>query len=57
MDTFVQHTTDTATGFDRGQALEVVLGVSMKTLSNYANHLTGTGTNPELAAHAWTRPA
>ncbi|MDQ3511357.1 MAG: carboxymuconolactone decarboxylase family protein [Pseudomonadota bacterium] len=44
-------------GFDRRQALEVVLGVSMKTLSNYANHLTGTGTNPELAAHAWTRPA
>ncbi len=43
-------------GFDRQQALEVVLGVSMKTLSNYANHLTGTQTNPELATHAWTRP-
>lgn len=43
-------------GFDRQQALEVVLGVSMKTLSNYANHLTGTRTNPELAAHAWKKP-
>ncbi len=43
-------------GFDGQQALEVVLGVSMKTLSNYANHLTGTRTNPELAAHAWNRP-
>lgn len=46
-----------AAGFDRQQAIEVVLGVAMKTLSNYVNHLTGTQTNPELSAHAWTKPA
>lgn len=46
-----------AAGFTRQQAIEVVLGVAMKTLSNYANHLTDTKTNPELSAHAWTKPA
>ncbi len=44
-------------GFNQQQAIEVVLGVAMKTLSNYANHLTGTQTNPELSAHAWKKPA
>lgn len=45
-----------AAGYSRQQSLEVVLGVAMKTLSNYANHLTGTETNPELNAEAWSRP-
>ncbi|AIG05026.1 alkylhydroperoxidase [Pseudomonas fluorescens] len=44
-----------AAGYTPRQALEVVLGVTMKTLSNYANHLTGTTTNPEFASEAWTR--
>lgn len=44
-----------ATGFSRAQALDVVLGVAMKTLSNYANHLTGTETNEQFASEAWTR--
>ena len=43
-------------GFNHQQAIEVVLGVAMKTLSNYANHLTGTQTNAELSAHAWKKP-
>lgn len=45
-----------AAGYTRQQSLEVVLGVAMKTLSNYANHLTGTETNPEFDAEAWSRP-
>ncbi len=45
-----------AAGFSAPQALEVVLGVTMKTLSNYANHITGTQTNPELSAFAWKHP-
>ncbi len=45
-----------AAGFDRQQAIEVVLGVAMKTLSNYTNHVAGTRTNTELSAHAWTKP-
>lgn len=44
-------------GYTQQQALEVVLGVAMKTLSNYANHLTGTQTNPEFASEAWKHAA
>lgn len=46
-----------AAGFSRAQAIEVVLGVTQKTLSNYVNHLTGTKTNPQFAAEAWPRPS
>lgn len=41
-------------GYTHQQAIEVVLGVTMKTLSNYANHLTGTKVNPELASEEWS---
>lgn len=41
------------TGYTPQQALEVVLGVAMKTLSSYANHLTGTEANAEFARFAW----
>lgn len=44
-------------GFTHRQVLEVVLGVAMKTLSNYANHLTHTKTNREFAGEAWKRAA
>lgn len=43
-------------GYGPQQAIEVVLGVSLKTLSNYVNHLAGTQTNPELADYAWRKP-
>ncbi len=43
-------------GYGPQQAVEVVLGVSLKTLSNYVNHLAGTQTNPELADYAWQKP-
>jgi AhpD family alkylhydroperoxidase len=42
-------------GFETRHVLEVVLGVAMKTLGNYANHLTGTQTNAQIAAFAWQR--
>lgn len=44
-------------GFTHQQAVEVVLGVAMKTLSNYTNHLTETRTNEQFASEAWKRPA
>lgn len=44
-------------GFTQRQVIELVLGVAMKTLSNYANHLTGTKTNPEFSVEAWKRAA
>jgi AhpD family alkylhydroperoxidase len=45
-----------AAGYGPQQAIEVVLGVSLKTLSNYVNHLAGTRTNRELADYAWQAP-
>jgi uncharacterized peroxidase-related enzyme len=45
-----------AAGYGEQQALEVVLGVSLATLCNFANSLARTELNPELAAHRW-RPA
>ena len=40
-------------GYDQQQVLEVVLGVSMKVLSNYTNHITGTPLNEQLAPLKW----
>ena len=44
-------------GYTKANVLEVILGVSMKTLSNYANHVLETPLNDELAPLAWTKPA
>lgn len=44
-----------AAGYTSEQALEVVVGVTQKTLSNYANHLLKTPVNPELASEKWVR--
>ena len=40
-------------GYTPAQALEVVLGVTMKTLSNYVNHLAHTELDDAFAAKAW----
>lgn len=42
-----------AAGFSRQQAIEVVLGVAMKTLSNYANHLFDTPVDAAFKAETW----
>ncbi len=40
-------------GYTAAQALEVVLGVTVKTLSNYVNHLADTEVDEAFAAKAW----
>ena len=40
-------------GFDDAAALEVVLGVSLATLCNFANNLSQNELNPQLAAYRW----
>ena len=40
-------------GFSQQQALEVILGVTIKTLSNYTNHITAIPLNQELEPLAW----
>ncbi|HEB58512.1 MAG TPA: carboxymuconolactone decarboxylase family protein [Gammaproteobacteria bacterium] len=41
-----------AAGFSQAQVFEVVLGIAMKTLTNYSNHLAGATPNPEFIAMA-----
>ena len=44
-------------GYTDGQALEVILGVSLATLCNFANVFARTPLNPELAQYRWEKPA
>lgn len=41
-----------AAGYTKAQVFEVVMGVAMKTLTNYSNHLAGATPNPEFIAMA-----
>lgn len=41
-----------AAGYGQQQALEVILGVSLATLCNFANSLAGSPINPELQPYA-----
>ncbi|MGF7136481.1 putative peroxidase-related enzyme [Paraburkholderia sp. EB58] len=45
-----------AAGFSDANVLEVVLGVSLATLCNFANNLAQNELNPQLAAYRWTPP-
>lgn len=45
-----------AAGYTEAQALEVVLGIGLKTLSNYTNHLAETPLDEVFAKMAWTEP-
>ena len=42
-----------AAGFDDAAALEVILGVSLATLCNFANNLAQNELNPQLAVYRW----
>jgi uncharacterized peroxidase-related enzyme len=44
-------------GFYERQVLEVILGVTQKTLSNYVNHLAHTPLDAALRPMQWSRPA
>ncbi len=40
-------------GFTRAQVLEVILGITQKTLSNYTNHVAATPVDSAFANFAW----
>jgi AhpD family alkylhydroperoxidase len=42
-----------AAGFTQANALEVILGVSLATLCNFANNLARNELNPQLAEYRW----
>lgn len=46
-----------AAGFTRQNVLEVVLGVGVKTLSNYTNHIVHTELDGFMKGAEWTKPA
>ncbi len=46
-----------AAGYSRTQVLEVVLGIGMKTLSNYANHIAEIPLDQAFAPAAWAKAA
>lgn len=45
-----------AAGFTEQQALEVVLGLAVKLMSNYTNSLAGTPLDQPMQRLAWQRP-
>jgi len=40
-------------GYNKQQIIEVILGVSVKTLSNYVNHISQTPVDDAFAKRAW----
>ncbi|WP_144157146.1 carboxymuconolactone decarboxylase family protein [Paraburkholderia sp. BCC1885] len=45
-----------AAGYTRRNALEVVLGVATKTISNYTNHIAHTQNDGFMAGNEWKKP-
>ncbi|MEM9471948.1 MAG: carboxymuconolactone decarboxylase family protein, partial [Pseudomonadota bacterium] len=43
-----------AAGYTRQNVLEVVLGTSLKVMSNYTNHIAETEVDGAFAANAWS---
>ena len=41
-------------GYNQRQILEVILGVSMKVMSNYTNHLANTPVDSAFARYTWS---
>ena len=45
-----------AAGFTKADILDVVTGVTMKTMSNYINHIAETELDDAFQAMAWSKP-
>jgi len=45
-----------AAGYTKAQVLEAILGVGMKTLSNYTNHIAKPALDDAFQPQAWSRP-
>jgi uncharacterized peroxidase-related enzyme len=43
-------------GYTKANVLDVITGVTMKTLSNYSNHIAETELDTAFQAMAWTKP-
>jgi len=47
----------TAAGYNQQNVLEVILGVAMKTISNYTNHVAGTPLDRAFQSEEWHKSA
>ncbi|ANN18768.1 hypothetical protein SD37_26195 [Amycolatopsis orientalis] len=45
-----------AAGYTKRNVMDVILGVGMKTLSNYTNHVAHTPLDPAWQGQEWKRP-
>lgn len=43
-------------GYTEQNILEIILAISVKTISNYANHILHTPLDPMFAGRVWSRP-
>lgn len=46
-----------AAGYSKQTVLEVILGTSLKVMSNYVNHIADTPVDPVFQANRWTKAA
>ena len=46
-----------AAGFTQQNVLEVILGIAVKTMTHYANHMADTPLDAQLSPLAWEKPA
>lgn len=44
-------------GYSEAQAFEVIVGIGLKTMSNYMNHLAATELDEQFASGAWSAAA
>ncbi len=45
-----------AAGYTERHVLEVILGITLKTLSNYTNHVAGTPLDEAFTSQRWEKP-
>ncbi|MGF1462560.1 MAG: carboxymuconolactone decarboxylase family protein [Maricaulaceae bacterium] len=45
-----------AAGYTQANVLDVILGLAIKTLSNYTNHIVETRVDDAFVGQAWTKP-
>jgi len=46
-----------AAGYTKSNLLEVIVGTSLKVLSNYTNHIAQTPVDDAFQANAWSKAA
>jgi uncharacterized peroxidase-related enzyme len=47
----------TSAGYGERHVLEVIVGIAMKTISNYTNHVAGTPLDPAFQSQEWRKSA